>query len=110
VERAQKLPRGLTEVADWIIPPTDSWREVSPHWRQMYVGNWSEAIHASSGEVRLVLDSEQAGVVFDALMEHARVNELRHADAVRRGDTVSTTDERVATCLRVMEQLTRSAL
>jgi hypothetical protein len=97
-------------MADWVIPPSDLWREVSPQWRQLYVGNWSEASHPARGEVRLTLNDEEAGVVFDALMEHARANELRHTEAVGRGDTVSTTDERVAFCLRVMEKLIRPTM
>lgn len=67
-------------------------------------------IEPAEYRVCLSLDSEEAGVVMDALMEHRRTNELRHAAAVARGDTVSTTDDRVAICVRVLEQLMRQTL
>ena len=55
----------------------------------------------------LALDDEQAGVVMDALIEHQRSSTRRHAEAVARGDTVSTTSDRAAICVGVLEQLIR---
>lgn len=62
---------------------------------------------AGAPRVLLALDDEQAGVVMDALIEHQRFSARRHAEAVARGDTVSTTSDRAATCVGVLEQLIR---
>lgn len=77
-------------------------------WPQL--AQWSQAIRETGDEVELRLNGEEAGVVFDALAEHARVNTRRHADAVAWGDTVSTTGDRVAICQQVMTELMRSTL
>jgi hypothetical protein len=51
------------------------------------------------------VSDDELTVMYDALVEHRRANELRHGAAVGRGDTVSTTDERVALAGAVLDRL-----
>jgi hypothetical protein len=51
------------------------------------------------------ISDEELSVVYDALVEHRQSNQVRHRTAVRRGDTVSTTDERIALAGAVLDRL-----